>query len=137
MVNIDAKSLVKPSNSIETALRIEPTNMYGLRRPNRDLQLSAITPVNVICQLRRVSISKAATHRQEVVQLILIVVPLVIQLTSRTWIDRALQGKEVLERSQCHAFNNAILLGPTKPTDEINRNGVPSISARERLGKKW
>lgn len=43
-VNTDATGLVNPSKSIANAQTREPSNMYGLRRPNRDVELSASTP---------------------------------------------------------------------------------------------
>lgn len=45
-VNTDATGLVNPSKSIANAQTREPSNMYGLRRPNRDVELSASTPIN-------------------------------------------------------------------------------------------
>ena len=43
-VNTDATGLVNPSKSIANAQTRDPSNMYGLRRPNRDVELSASTP---------------------------------------------------------------------------------------------
>lgn len=45
VVKIETKSLVKPSKSIEAAQIADASNMYGLRRPKRDFELSAITPM--------------------------------------------------------------------------------------------
>ena len=43
-VNILAKGRVKPRSSIAMTHIHVPANMYGLRRPNRDFELSARTP---------------------------------------------------------------------------------------------
>jgi hypothetical protein len=45
-VNIAANSRVKPRRSILPAHKAHPPNMYGLLRPQRDVELSASTPIN-------------------------------------------------------------------------------------------
>ncbi len=44
LVNKDATGRVKPSNSMGTMHRSVPNNMYGLRRPKREVELSAKMP---------------------------------------------------------------------------------------------
>ena len=43
-MNNDATGRVKPNNSIETMHMSVPSNMYGLRRPKREVELSAKAP---------------------------------------------------------------------------------------------
>jgi len=40
-----ATSFVNPNRSIASAQRIEPTSIYGLRRPKRDVDESATAPI--------------------------------------------------------------------------------------------
>lgn len=47
VVNIVANGLVNPRRSIAHTQMREPTTIYGLRRPKRDLELSARTPATL------------------------------------------------------------------------------------------
>lgn len=47
VVNNEANCRVKPSKSMANTQNVHPSIMYGLRRPKRDLQLSARTPEDV------------------------------------------------------------------------------------------
>ena len=51
VVNIEANGLVNPSNSIAPVHINTPSSIYGLRRPNRDFELSARTPASPCSEL--------------------------------------------------------------------------------------
>lgn len=59
-----AKGLVKPSKSIAATHMRQPTTMYGLLRPKRDLELSASTPGEVEVGLRLRGTGRKRTNKR-------------------------------------------------------------------------